>query len=322
MKKFKIINKKIYLISMILMLLLLCTGCTDRKEKQLEYRQKGITLMENGDYEEALVEFQNALDLSLGEIGEKELDICFYKAESLYRLGDVQGAMDQYSAIIAFNENAKAYFLRGNLYYHQKDEENALKDYEAAIEQDKKNYDLYIGVSEALTAHGKEKEAQEYLKQALEIRGKRAYDKMQKGRVNFLLGEQKTAISLLEEAIKGKELTAYYYLAEVYSLMDETKKAEETLNAYMEKGKPDSYNLFNIANEQIKKENYEMAIKCLDLALGLENVPNKQILMKTLVIAYEHNLDFDKAYETMKAYVENYPEDEEAKKELTFLETR
>ena len=304
------------------MLLLLCTGCSDRKEKQLEYRQKGITLMENGDYEEALEEFQNALDLSLGEIGEKELDICFYKAESLYRLGDVQGAMDQYSAIIAFNEDAKAYFLRGNLYYHQKDEEKALKDYEAAIEQDKKNYDLYIGVSEALTAHGKDKEAQEYLKQALEIRGKRAYDKMQKGRVNFLLGEQKTAISLLEEAIKGKELTAYYYLAEVYSLMDETKKAEETLNAYMEKGKPDSYNLFNIANEQIKKENYEMAIKCLDLALGLENVPNKQILMKTLVIAYEQNLDFDKAYETMKAYIENYPEDEEAKKELTFLETR
>ena len=322
MKKFKMINKKICLISMILMLLLLCTGCSDRKEKQLEYRQKGITLMENGDYEEALEEFQNALDLSLGEIGEKELDICFYKAESLYRLGDVQGAMDQYSAIIAFNEDAKAYFLRGNLYYHQKDEEKALKDYEAAIEQDKKNYDLYIGVSEALTAHGKDKEAQEYLKQALEIRGKRAYDKMQKGRVNFLLGEQKTAISLLEEAIKGKELTAYYYLAEVYSLMDETKKAEETLNAYMEKGKPDSYNLFNIANEQIKKENYEMAIKCLDLALGLENVPNKQILMKTLVIAYEQNLDFDKAYETMKAYIENYPEDEEAKKELTFLETR
>ena len=102
--------------------------------------------MENGDYEEALEAFQNALDLSLGEIGEKEMDICFYKAESMYRLGDVQGAMDQYSAIIAFNEDAKAYFLRGNLYYHQNDEENALKDYEAAIEQDKKNYDLNIGV--------------------------------------------------------------------------------------------------------------------------------------------------------------------------------
>ena len=145
---------------------------------------------------------------------------------------------------------------------------------------------------------------------------------MQKGRINFFLGEQDTAISLLEEAIKGKELTAYYYLAEVYSLMDDTKKAEETLNAYMEKGQPDSYSLFNIANEQIKKENYEMAIKCLELALGLENIPNKQILMKTLVIAYEQSLDFDKAYETMKAYVEKYPDDEEAKRELTFLETR
>ena len=82
------------------MVLVFCTGCGDREEKQLEYRQKGITLMENGNYEEALEEFQNALDLSLGEIGEKEMDICFYKAESLYRLGDIQGAMDQYSAIV------------------------------------------------------------------------------------------------------------------------------------------------------------------------------------------------------------------------------
>lgn len=305
-----------------MMAVVLCTGCTDREEKQLEYRQKGITLMENGDYEEALEEFQNALDLSLGEIGETELDICFYKAESLYRLGDVQGAMDAYTAIINFNENAKAYFLRGNLYYHQKDEENALKDYALAIENDSKDYELYIGVYEALTANGKDKEAQEYLNQALEISGNRAYDKMQKGRINFLLGEQQTAVSLLEEAIKGKEMTAYYYLAEIYSLMGDVESAEKTLLSYIKSGKADSYSLFNIANDQIEKGNYEMAIECLNLALNLEKVPNKQILMKTLVIAHEHNLEFDKALEIMTEYVEKYPEDEEAKKELTFLETR
>lgn len=310
------------IIWILILAMFLCTGCTDRQEKQLEFRQEGITRLENGDYEEALEAFQSALDLSLGEVGETEMDICFYKAETLYRLGDVQGAMDTYSAIIAYNEDAKAYFLRGNLYYSQNDEENALKDYAAAIEQESKDYDLYIGIYEALTAHGREKEAQDYLNQALEISGNKAYDKMQKGRINFLLGEQHTAVALLEEAIEGKELTAYYYLAEIYSLMGDAEASEETMLAYIESGKADSYNLFNIANDQIGKGNYDMAIECLNLALKLDQVPNKQMLMKTLVIAHEQNLNFETAKEIMAEYIESYPEDEEAKREFTFLETR
>lgn len=317
------IKKITYIIAIVALSLFLCTGCSnEREEKQLEKRLEGITLMENGKYEDALVVFQEALDLSLGEVGVEELDICFYKAEAQYKMGDLESAMATYTAIINYNENAKAYFLRGNLYYSLGDEENALKDYAAAIEKEKKDYELYIGVYEALTAHGKDKEAQDYLNQALEISGNSAYDKMQKGRINFLLGEQKTAISLLEEAIKGKEADGYYYLAEIYSLLGDDKQSQENLNAYMESGKADSYSLFNIANEQLGKGNYDMAIECLNTALQLESVPNKQIIMKTLVIAYEQNLDFASAKELMAEYVENYPDDEEAKRELTFLETR
>ena len=66
-----------------------CTGCSGREEKQMQHRQNGITHMENGKYEKALEEFQAALDLALGEIGEKEVDICFYKAEAQYYLNDI-----------------------------------------------------------------------------------------------------------------------------------------------------------------------------------------------------------------------------------------
>lgn len=315
-------RQKFLYIVVLVMAALLCTGCSDREANQLEYRQQGITLMENGKYEEGLVAFQNALDLSLGEVGETEMDICFYKAEALYKLGDAEGAMNTYSAIINFNESAKAYFLRGNLYYSQGEEAKALKDYAAAIEQEKKDYDLYIGVYEALSAHGKAKEAQDYLNQALEISGTSAYDKMQKGRINFLLGEQQTAISLLQEAIKGKEMRAYYYLSEIYAQLGDEQASEENLIAYMESGVADSYNLFNIANDQLAKGDSAMAIKCLTTALNLEKVPNKQMVMKTLVIAYEQNRDFASAKELMAEYIEAYPDDEEAAREFTFLETR
>lgn len=317
------IKKMIYIAFLAVLTMLLCTGCSnEREEKQLSCRMNGILLMENGKYEEALEEFQNALDLSLGEVGEEEMDICFYKAQAQYKLGDVEGAMATYTAIVEFNENAKAYFLRGNLYYSLGEEEKALKDYAAALENEKNNYELYIGVYEALSAHGKEKEAQDYLNQALEIKGKSPYDKMQKGRINFLLGENKTALSLLQEAAKGKEKLAYYYLAEIYSIMGDEEASKQNMDAYMESGVADSYSLYTIANNEIEKGNYDMAIECLTSALELETVPNKQMIMKTLVIAYEKNLDFASAKKWMADYIKAYPDDEEAKREYTFLETR
>lgn len=317
------IKKIITLTLAAVMALSLCTGCgNERKEDQKALRLEGITLLENGKYEDALEKFQGALDLSLGKIGDVEMDICFYKAETQYKLGDKEGALATYAAIIEYNESAQAYFLRGNLYYSLGEEEKALKDYNAALEQEKDNYELYIGVYEALSAHGKDKEAQDCLNKALEIKGNSAYDKMQKGRINFLLGENQEALTLLEEAVKGKEKQALYYIAGIYAAMGDEASAESNMNAYMESGVADSYSLFEIANDELGKGNFEMAIECLKSALKLESVPNKQLLTKTLVIAYEQNLEFDKALELMTQYVADYPDDEEAKRELTFLETR
>lgn len=324
MHTFYLKTKKIlYTVCVAVFVLVVCTGCgSNRKEEQRELRLEGITLMENEKYEEAMEKFQRALDLSLGKVGNVETDICFYKAEAQYMLGDLEGAMQTYSAIIDFNEDPRAYYLRGNLYYSFGEEENALKDYAAAVEKEEKDYEIYIGVYEALMAHGKEKEAQDYLNRAIELKGTTAYDKMQKGRINYLLGENETAVALLEEAAKGKEKQAFYYLAEIYSLMGDEASAKSNMDAYMESGIADSYSLFTIANDELAKGNYDMAIECLTAALELEKVPNKQIIMKTLVIAYEHKMDFAAALELMTDYVAAYPEDEEAKRELTFLETR
>lgn len=308
--------------AILLAFMLVCTGCTDRKEQQSVFRQEGIALMEEGSYQDALKKFQKALDLALGEVGETEMDICFYKAEALYHLGEIEEAMDTYSSIIDFNQNPKAYFLRGNLYYSQNENENALKDYAAAVEQEKKDYDLYIGIYEALSVHKEEQKAQEYLNLALEIKGDKAYDKMQKGYINFLLGETQTAVSLLEEAVQEKETKAYLYLAEAYEQLGDSQKAEETIAAYIQTGEADSYGLYGIANMQMKNEAYALAIETLNHALTLDEIPNKQVLMKTLAIAYEQNQDLLSAKNIMETYVEEYPDDTQAQREYMFLKTR
>ena len=111
-------------------------------------------------------------------------------------------------------------------------------------------------------------------------------------------------------------------MAEIQEAMGDSQAAEESITAYIESGKLDSYHLFQVANGQIAKGHYEMAIECLNQALALDSVPNKQMIMKSLVIAYEQNRDFETAQKILEEYVEIYPDDEDAKRELTFLETR
>lgn len=74
-------------------------GTKDTKEQDA-YRQYGITCMESGKYEDAVKAFQNALGESIGHIGEKELDICFYKAKAQALDGKTKDALATYDAII------------------------------------------------------------------------------------------------------------------------------------------------------------------------------------------------------------------------------
>ena len=323
MQKMSTKKRMIGIVVMVILTMSLCTGCSnERLEEQAVLREKGIALMEQENYEEALEVFTDALGLALGKIGETEKDICYYKAEAQYHLGDTEGAKSTYTALIDYNQDAKAYFLRGNLYYSLGEDESALKDYTSAMEQDASNYELYMGIYDVLMKHGKEKEAQDCLNQALEISGDTAQDKMQKGRINYFLGEYETAISFLEEAAKANEMMAYYYLAEIQYETGDVVNAKTNMDAYMKSDMADSYNLFTIANNQLIKGNTDIAIDCLNTALELEELPNKQAIMQTLIVAYEKKLDFASAKTMMEQYIVEYPEDEEAQREHIFLQTR
>lgn len=300
------------------------TGCSgERIQRKLTHREEGIAYMEEEKYEQALESFQLALDESLGKIDETTLDICFYKAKAQYLLGNTTDALETYNAIITYNDSPKAYFLRGNLYYTLGKEIQALSDYQKAVEMESTDYELYIGIYEVLMEMGKQKEAHSYLNKALEINEKNTADKLQEGRINFLLGEYKTAISLLEEA-SVKEVDANFYLFEVYEAMKDTVNANKYFHSYLESKKVDSYRLYEVGKSQMDAGNYTLAITCFESAIELENVPNKQQLMKQLIRAYELNCDFVSAKRCMAEYVEQYPEDEDEAmiKEYDFLQTR
>lgn len=298
-------------------------ACGQQENKEQDaYRQYGITCLESGNYEEALKAFQNALDQSLGKVGEREIDICFYKAKAQMLSGDTDAALETYNAIIKYNKDARAYYLRGNLYFDMEESEKALADYEQAVKRDAGNYELYIGIYESMSSHDMSGEGQKYLNAAMEIKGDKSEDNLYKGRICYLLEENDTAITYLTKAKDGKEALASYYLALVYERQGDSEKAEACIQEYIESGAATSYDLYELGMAEMTDQDYAAALTYFNAALSMEEVPNKQNIMKSAVSAYEYSGDFDSAKKMIKDYLKQYPSDEDAQRESIFLETR
>lgn len=308
-------------LSAMLVLSLAACGTKDTKEQDA-YRQYGINCLESGSYDDAIKAFQNALDESIGHIGEKELDICFYKAKAQYLNGKTKDALATYDSIISYNKDARAYYLRGDLYMDMGETEKGVADFKEAVSRGKKNYEIYIGIYESLSRHEKKEEGQKYLSAAMEIKGDKPEDELYKGRISYLLGENKDAVKYLTKAKEEKQQMASYYLGLAYEADGEDDKAKACINEYIKSGAATSYDLYDLGMAELEDGDYKNALTYFNSGLAMEQVPNRQNLMKSAISAYEYSGDFASAKKMMKEYLKAYPDDEEAKRENTFLETR
>lgn len=299
-------------------------GCQNKDaENQEAYRKIGINSMAEGDYEKAVKSFQKALDISTGGIGAEEIDICYYKAAAQYAGGAYDDAIETYTALIDYDKkNAEAYFLRGSVYLNQGKTDKALKDYKKAVEADMNNYEMYEGIYQNLANHDQKAEGEKYLKQALDLRPKTAEDYAQRGHIYYFLEDYDNAKKNLDKAIDKNDKNALLYLAEVYNAMGQTENAQGLLENYVKNNSGDSEALNTLGMMQLNDKNYEDALKYFELGLKVKNAANRQELMKNQIAAYEYMGDFESAKEKMKSYLKEYPNDESAVRENTFLKTR
>lgn len=300
-------------------------GCGNKKdrENQEAYRQIGINNLEQGKYEDAAEAFQKALDQSLATIGAEELDICYYKAQAQYMAGDVEGALETYDALIAYDKkNADAYYLRGSLYLLEGESKKALLDYAAAVENDDTNYDLYIQAYSDLADAGFTDEAKQYLEAALEVSGKDAEDYAMRGKAYALLGEYDKAAEQLDKALELKSDDALLYRAQVYEAQGDSDKAQPLYEEYVKTNKDNPAALGSLGGMLLAASKYDEALDYIQTALASDEVENEQNLRRNEILAYEYKKDFASAKEKMASYVEDYPEDETALREYQFLQTR
>lgn len=298
------------------------TGCNkDTVTKQEQYRAEGMKYMQEGQYEDAVKAFQKALNESVGKITDTEYDLCFLKAKALYLAGDTEGALDVYNSVLSYEECAQAYYFRGNMYYAMDKEQEALSDYAKAIELDDTDYDMYICIYESLMNHNQKELAEGYLNKALNAEGKKTCDDMNKGRIYYCLNDEKLALEYLTKADQAGEEEASFYIAMIYMNASDDR-AEEYFDKYLKTEYATSDRLFEMGDRAMSLGQYEQAVAYFEAAGNLEGALDKQVLMKNLVYAYEHVGDYDSARKVLTEYVELYKEDDEAKRELIFLNSR
>ena len=300
------------------------TGCGSKEEEsKAAYRQMGIEYMEQGDYASAIEAFNTALSQGVGTIGANELDIAYYKAAAQYAGGNMEAALATYNAIIDFKQNAyEAYYLRGCLYCKQGDVEAAKSDFAKAVQIQDGDYKLYINIYENLNLLGETEEAKGYLNQAMKISGEEITNHEYRGQIYYLLGEYDNAIEELNTALEAGSTYANLYLAKSYEDKGDPATAEGYFKSYIAAIPADAVALNELGEIMLEKERYEEAILYFEQGLACEVIPNTRALMHNLVVAYEYNGNFDKAWELIQQYVSLFPGDEEAEREYIFLKNR
>lgn len=306
--------------------MLVAGGCTnDKTEQQKELRSEGIDKLAEGDYDGAKEDFSDAIKLSKYRVGDMEIDLSYYLAAADYMRDDYTAAVETYTNIITYDENAAdAYFLRGSVYFDMGKPDKALADYKKASKVCGDNYEMYIEIYRNLEALGYTDEAVTYLNAALEIEGKDGDSYYYRGRIYQYLGQDEVAETAFVKAIDGGNDEAGIYLARIYLDRGEDETARDLISKYTDRKSYTSEErvltgqlLISLGEYEKALENYNAALKEVD-----DDDENIQQLLEGQIAAMEFTGDFKGAYEAAKEYVSRFPADGRMMDELQFLETR
>ena len=322
-------HKKIVMAGVCCLMISMLTGCGNDTTKITE----GMQLVETLDYQGALTAFDEAeaqkensrliaRGRGIASMGLTEYDQAVQYFTAAYRKnGQPAEAKKVYDAILGLKPEEKdAYFLRGSAELELGDYESAKADFDKAISMDPKNYDRLIEIYEALADYGYREVGQEYLQNVLNTDKK--LDTYDSGRIYYYLGDYQKAYLALEEA-KGKGgVDSYLYLGKAYAATGDYNYASSVYSNYLSKQGPDAeiYNQLGLC--ELEKKDYQKALEAFQAGKQIEGNSLMQTLSFNEIVAYEYLQDYQKAAVLLKAYLQNYPDDQTAIREQQFLSTR
>lgn len=277
-------NKRLALLVILMLGLAGCGKTEDHHEKQQALKQEGMELQSSGDYSGAIAKYEEALKLSDMSVSAEEIDLAYYKASAQYRSGDLQGAIDTYSAILAVKESENSYLGRGLLYVAANDAKNAENDLNKVL--------------------------------------KETDSPLIKGIIYNVVGQTDKAKECFEDAKDSGEQDAVFYLANIYEKAGDHNYAMILLEEYIAGGNAGAEGYLTVARHYYEAGNYDQALAMVQAGIALGESGVLKSLLEEEIVCYEKLLDFAAAKTKAEDYLDKYPEDAAMQKEYEFLKTR
>ena len=231
-------------------------------------------------------------------------------------MADCQALASDYSM------NADLYFLTGCVALAMDAYDEAASNFEQAYGE-KADYDMALQIYEAYQSRGMEADGTRYLEAILKTEPGNAEDYCERGRIYYYMQDYENARNELTKASEKGSVEALSLLGMVCFAQNDTAAARSMYQDYLnaeESRKAEGYN--GLALCDIADGDYQSAL--VNIASGLEaaDTDEMQELLFNEIVAYEKQLDFNTAFSKAQEYMKMYPDDQEAKKELEFLQSR
>jgi tetratricopeptide (TPR) repeat protein len=300
------------------------TGCGSSGPSELEVaRNAGISAMEQADYEGAIPFFEQAYSLCDEKMPQTKTDISLYQAACQYKLGNFEEVKDVCSRALITGDHADAYYMRGAAFLQLGEMDAAKADFDQVALLVPDDYEMFLNIYRQYETLNQSALGDVYLQQALNNDNTEMEDYFQKGRIYYYLGDYAKAQEMLARPTEAKHKEAMMLMGQVYLARDDSTHARNVYQQYIETYKKDASGYSGIAMCEIADGNYDAALGAVESGLALEgSEEEKRDLFYNQIVAYEGKHDFETAKQLAAQFVEQYPDDEEGKKEYDFLSTR
>lgn len=285
------------------------------------YRGAGIANLRMGNYKEAAEYFTKALSIDkLGKALKK--DLLAYRATAYVKARSYEEAMaDCQTLAQEYDMDADLYFLTGKTALALDSYEEAAANFQKAYGE-APTYDTAIRIYEVYCDKDMEADGTGYLEAALDSKPKDAQDYCDRGRVYYYMDDYANARDSLIEASNQGNTQALLLLGMVYMAQKDIPNARAMYMDYVTREEKAARGYNGLALCDIEEGNFDSALSNIATGVLIANTEEMQSLLFNEIVVYEKKLDFSTAMQKAKEYLEMFPEDRNAKRELAFLKTR
>lgn len=294
----------------------------NNEDLQLTSRGEGLAYMGLGDYAKAEQSFLESIQNADNKLTALEYDTNYYLASAYMKQGKYEDACEIYSAIIALKgKESDAYYLRACAYLKQNNYEAAVADFEKVFSLEPDNLGLVTDAYVEMQAAGFGDEGKSYLSEFMNEKDKSLSDG-EKGTIYYYLEDYQNARTYLDGFVNGNDAAKSLILGQTYEKLGDMNYATVVYQTYLNANTPDAAIYNSLGMCLMSQGKYEEALAAFEAGIDVGGASYLQELKYNRIVANEYLGNFSQAKSLMEEYLQTYPDDDKAKREYEFLQTR